>query len=78
METTEVKPSESSKPSEAKCACVCHKMFGIFILIAGIVGLLGVLSVLSHTAAGIAVSILAILAGLQTMMRGRCKCCNAA
>ena len=72
-QTTETKTTEVSK-----CACVCHKMLGAFIVAAGILGLLGVLHVMSLRAAGIACSVLAILAGLQTMMRSKCKCCSAA
>ena len=70
METTEVKP-------EAKCACVCHKMFGVFVILGGIVGLLWAFGVLDKKVVGIAGSSLAILAGLQTLFRRRCTCCNA-
>ena len=70
METTENKP-------EGKCCCFCHKMFGLFVALAGVIGLLAVFAVLSHKVAAIIVSILLIMAGLQTMMRGKCKCCNA-
>jgi hypothetical protein len=71
METSENK-------SEGKCGCPCHKMFGVFIALVGVVGLLAVFGVFSHQAAAIAASVLLILAGLQTMFRGKCKCCNAA
>ena len=70
METNEGKP-------EGKCGCPCHKMFGGFIVLAGVMGLLAVFGVLSHHVAAIIGSILLILAGLQTMMRSKCKCCNA-
>lgn len=69
METPEVKP-------EGKCCCLCHKMFGVFIALAGVAGLLGAFGVLSAKAAAIAGSILLILAGLQTLFRCKCKCCN--
>jgi hypothetical protein len=72
METT----TEAAKVGE-KCSCVCHKMFGVFIALAGVAGLLGAFSVLSGRVVGIAASVLLVLAGLQTMMRGKCKCCNA-
>ena len=70
METSENHPS-------AKCACVCHKMFGIFLALAGVAGLLGAFDLLSMRVVGIAGSILLVLAGLQTMFRANCKCCNA-
>lgn len=71
METTQPSP-------QTKCSCPCHKMFGIFIALAGIAGLLGAFAILSGKVVAIAVSVLLILAGLQTMFRGACKCCNAA
>ncbi len=71
METIENKP-------EGKCGCPCHKMLGVFIALVGVVGLLAVFDVFSHKAAAIAGSVLLILAGLQTMARGKCKCCHAA
>jgi putative Mn2+ efflux pump MntP len=53
-------------------------MFGVFLALAGVIGLLAVFAVLSHKVAAIIGSILLILAGLQTIMRSKCKCCNAA
>ncbi len=70
METTETKP-------EGKCGCVCHKMFGVFVVVVGVLGLLWTYGVLDRKVTGIACSVIAILAGLQAMMRSRCKCCNA-
>ena len=67
METVEVK----------KCACACHKMFGVFIALVGVFGLLAAFDVMNRRAAGIIICVLFILAGLQTMLRGKCKCCNA-
>ena len=67
METTEVK----------KCACFCHKMLGVFIALVGVCGLLAVFDVMNHRTAGIIVCVLVILAGLQTMLRGKCNCCTA-
>ena len=49
----------------------------LFVALAGVIGLLAVFAVLSHKVAAIIVSILLIMAGLQTMMRCKCKCCNA-
>ena len=70
MESTETKPG-------GKCGCPCHKMLGVFIALAGVTWLLGALEVLTGKAVGITASILLIVAGLHTMMRSRCKCCNA-
>ena len=70
METTEAKPG-------AKCACVCHKMFGVFIALAGGVGLLAALGVVTGRWVGVAVSGFILLAGLQSLFRGKCNCCNA-
>jgi hypothetical protein len=52
-------------------------MFGVFVILGGIVGLLWAFGVLDKKVVGIAGSSLAILAGLQTLFRSRCKCCNA-
>jgi len=71
-----MQPGEVS--SQTKCACPCHKMFGIFLALAGVAGLLGAFEVLGGKAAAIAVSVLLVLAGVQTLFRGACKCCNAA
>ena len=70
METTEAKPG-------VKCSCVCHKMFGVFIASAGIIGLLSATGVVSGKWVGIVVSALLVLAGVQTMLRGKCSCCAA-
>ncbi len=51
---------------------------GGFIALVGVIGLLAVYGVLSHKAAAIAGSVLLILAGLLTLMRSACKCCDAA
>ena len=68
MEATETK----------KCACLCHKILGVFLALAGIIGLLGAFAVLSPKAVAIAGSALLVLAGLKGMTSGMCKCCNAA
>jgi len=67
METPEVK----------KCACPCHKMFGVFIALVGILGLLAAFDVMNRRVAGIIICVLFILAGLQTILRGKCNCCTA-
>ena len=72
METSQDKKCCEDK----KCCCPCHKMFGVFIVLAGVAGLLAVFGVMSHKAAAVTASVLLILAGVQTMMRGKCKCCG--
>jgi hypothetical protein len=74
METTEGRKSCETK----KYCCPCHFMFGVFIALGGVIGLLEVFGVISHRVAVIIGSILLILAGLQTLMRSKCKYCDAA
>ncbi len=76
MPTEEIKPAET-KPG-CKPPCVCRMLSGGFIALVGVIGLLAVYGVLSHKAAAIAGSVLLILAGLLTLMRSACKCCDAA
>jgi len=76
METTEEK--KVSVAETKKCACFCHKMPGVFVVLVGVAILLRALNVLGHTAFWVIASILIILAGMQTMGRSACKCCNAA
>ena len=73
METTEMGKVELSK----KCACPCHKMLGIFFALIGILGLLAAFDVMTRRTAGIIGCVLLILAGLQTIFRSKCNCCNA-
>ena len=72
METTEDKKCCEVK----KCGCFCHKMPGVFILLVGVAILLRALDVLAHTPFWITVAIIVIIAGLQTMLAGACKCCS--
>jgi hypothetical protein len=75
----EKKTTEQTKSAESqKCACFCHKMPGVFVVLIGVAILLRALSVLSTTAFWGTVGVLVILAGLQSMTRGVCKCCSAA
>ena len=73
METTEDKKSCETK----KCCCPCHKMPGVFIVLVGVAVLLRALDVLGHKALWVSVAVIVILAGLQTMFRSKCNCCNA-
>ena len=73
METPEMGKVELSK----KCACPCHKMLGISFALIGILGLLAAFEVMTRRTAGIIGCVLLILAGLQTVFRGKCNCCNA-
>lgn len=73
METPEMGKVELSK----KCACPCHKMLGIFFALIGILGLLAAFEVMTRRSAGIIGCVLFILAGLQILLRGKCKCCTA-
>ena len=68
MEATETK----------KCACPCHKMLGVFLVLAGVIGLLGAFAVLTGKTVAIVGSVLLVLAGLKGIFTGMCKCCNAA
>jgi hypothetical protein len=72
METSEDKKCGETK----KCGCFCHKMPGLFVVLVGVAVLLRALEILKHTPFWIIVAVLVILAGLQTMFAGACKCCN--
>ena len=80
MGATEVKKTteQIKNPEGQKCACFCHKMPGVFVVLIGVAILLRALNVLGSTAFWVTVGVLVILAGLQSMSRGVCKCCNAA
>ena len=64
--------------SEGKCACPCHRMIGVLVVLFGLTFLLGAFQVLSSNTVAIVWPILVILAGLKTIFRGMCKCCDAA
>ena len=71
--------SEEKKCCETKkCACFCHAMPGVFIILLGVTGLLRALDVLAHKPFWIIISILVILAGLKVMCRSMCKCSDKA
>ena len=72
METNDEKKCCETK----KCACFCHKMPGVFLILIGLAGLLRVLTVLTHIPFWIVISILVILAGLKVMCGNLCKCCD--
>jgi len=72
MEATEEKKSCETK----KCCCLCHKMPAVFIILIGVAVLLRALEVLGHQPFWITIAILVILAGLQQLCCGRCKCCD--
>jgi uncharacterized protein YqgC (DUF456 family) len=74
METSEEKKSCETK----KCGCFCHKMPGVFVVLVGVAVLLRALDVLQHTPFWITVAVLVILAGLQNIISGCCKCCDKA
>jgi 4-amino-4-deoxy-L-arabinose transferase-like glycosyltransferase len=52
-------------------------MLGIFFALIGILGLLAAFEVMTRRSAGIIGCVLFILAGLQILLRGKCKCCTA-
>ncbi len=58
------------------CGCVHHKMMPLFIVLFGIVFLLGGLGKIDMGTVNIVWPILVILAGLQKMFSGMCKCCK--
>jgi hypothetical protein len=66
----------TTTPTSCKPSCCCQKASGLFVVLIGVAGLLRAFDVLTTKAAVITCSILAILAGLMTMMRGVCKKCS--
>ena len=59
------------------CACPCHKMMGIFVMLFGATFLVGGLGIVSQQVVNIVWPIIVILAGLKKMCPGMCKCCKA-
>ena len=53
-------------------------MIGVLVVLFGLTFLLGAFQVLSSNTVAIVWPILVILAGLKTIFRGMCKCCDAA
>ena len=58
------------------CCCPCHKMKGILIILFGLTFLLGAFEVLSQHWVSIIWPILVMLAGVFSLMKGKCKCCD--
>lgn len=74
METTEEKKSCETK----KCGCFCHKMTGVFVVLIGVALLLRAFDVLKADIVWMVLGIIVILAGLQHIFAGMCKCCDKA
>lgn len=74
-EKTNAEPAKSSEPK--KCACFCHKMPGVFVVLIGVAVLLRAVNVLGPKPFWVTIAVLVILLGLQCMTRGVCKCCSA-
>jgi fatty acid desaturase len=72
MEATEEKKCCETKK---KC-CFCRKMPAVFVVLIGVAVLLRALEVLGHKPFWITIAILVILAGLQQLCCGMCKCCD--
>lgn len=60
----------------SSCGCPCHKAMGGLVIAFGLVFLLRALGVLSDHIAGIVWPVIIILAGLNKMTAGMCKCCD--
>jgi hypothetical protein len=58
------------------CGCMHHKMIPLLIVLIGVVFLLGNLGKISMETVSIIWPALVILAGLQKMFSGMCKCCK--
>ena len=58
------------------CGCPHHKMIPVFIVAFGLLFLFHELNVISSHALNIAWPIVVVLAGLQKMFKGVCKCCT--
>jgi uncharacterized membrane protein len=59
-----------------ECACACHKMVPVLIVLLGLLFLLQALGILSAAVTGIIWPILLILIGLKKMLKNNCKCCK--
>jgi hypothetical protein len=68
METTENK----------KCRCFCHKMDGLFYVVIGVIILLWAFDVIRANIFWIIVGAVVMVAGLQKILGGFCKCCDKA
>ena len=74
METTEEKKSCAT----GKCRCFCHKMDGVIWMVIGIIILLWAFGVIQQNLFWIIVGAAVVVAGLQKILGGFCKCCDKA
>ena len=74
METTEEKKCCETK----KCRCFCHKMDGVIWMVIGIIILLWAFDIIRANLVWIIVGSVVIVAGLQKILGGFCKCCDRA
>jgi hypothetical protein len=72
METSEEKKCCEKK----RCSCPCHKMGGLFAIAIGVIILLNAFDVLKASMVWTIVGVVVILAGLQSVFSGFCKCCD--
>jgi Domain of unknown function (DUF5668) len=68
---------ECCTPSEGQKCCPCSKLPALFVILFGLTFLLRELGVISSHTAGIAWPVIVIVAGLQYLFRGLCKCCQS-
>jgi len=71
-------PLEGKPPGGGACACFCHKMPAVFVILIGVAILLRTLEVLQSKPFWIAISVLVMLIGVQWLLSGVCKCCRHA
>lgn len=57
------------------CKCPHHKMIPALIVLFGVLFLLEALGVIAMSLVSVVWPVLVILAGLQKMMAGKCRCC---
>jgi len=74
METSEEKKCCGAK----KCGCFCHKMGGLFWIALGVIFFLNAFNVLKGSIGWMIAGAVALVAGLQTIAGGMCKCCDKA
>lgn len=65
---------DQSKTCE-NCKCPHHKMFPVLIVLFGLLFLLQNYGVFSASFVNVAWPVLVILAGLNKLSKGMCKCC---
>ena len=69
-------PECCTPTTEGKKCCPCKNMPAVFMILFGLTFLLRALGVISIHAASIAWPVIVIVAGLQFLLRGMCKCCK--